>query len=235
MRRVVRTPGPSVGPMRAHRQSGQAAVETAALATVVALLLAATAAWLVTTARPSAAPPDVIGRVAQPLRGPFDARLWQAPSLSSLLGLPEGRRPSTPIARALRAVTTGLVVVVRARAEFRRGFGERARERFMEVIRDPVGELGGAPEADLLTPSGLARALARRAVERGEVLRDYVAYLRSLPPEQAVLTASHDAGRVSADVAVDVGRAWVRRRIAGSRRPPAPAPAPGGPVPPRAP
>ena len=213
------------------RQSGQAAVEAVAIAAVVALLLAATTAWLVATTRPPGQPPDVIGRVAQPLRGPFDARLLEPGSLPALLGLPEGRRAAAPIGRALQVVARGVAVALRARAEFREAFVHRLRERFVGAINDPGGELGSWPDPALLTPRGLARALARRAVERAEALRDYAAYLRSLPPEEAVLTASHDAGRASADITVDVGKAWLRRRVTGARR----LPTPRRPGPPRAP
>lgn len=205
---------------RAHPQAGQAAVEGIGVAVVIALLLAALAAWMVTTTHPPARPPDVLGRVAAPLSGPYDQRLWERPSLPSLLGLSAGRRASGPIGRALRtagrAALTGAVIGVQARQQFIVGFGERLRERAGDVLRDPLGDGAELPDPDLFTPSGIGLAVARRA---GEIW-DYAQFLRALPPREAIMTASHDAGRASADVAIDAAKAALRRRLTRGRTAP---------------
>lgn len=225
---------PSVGGMRTHTggsraQRGQAAVETAAMATVVALLLAATTAWLVATLRPPPAPPDVIGRVAAPVLPPGTVTAPAIPAprpLTAILGLPAGTHPSEPIGRALRAVAEGVVVVARARQAFVDGFDERAAERFREILHDPVAELLAAPDVSLLTPSGMGRRLARQAAADAAALREYVRRLRAMPASEAVVTASHDAGRQSADGAIRVLEALLRKKAVGGPSRPAPPRAP---------
>lgn len=216
----------------AHPQAGQAAVEGIGVTVVVALLLAAVAAWMVTATHPPARPPDVIGRVAEPLAGP-DHRLWEAPTLLSRLGLREGRRAAAPLARAARAVggglAVGVVVGLQARQQFITGFTERLRERAVDVIHDPLGDGDPLPDPDLFTPRGLGLAVARRA----GALWDYAQFLRTLPPRTAILRASRDAGHVSADAAIEAAKTALRRRLMGGRTAP-PAP-PRSPAPPRQP
>ena len=222
---------------RAHPQAGQAAVEGIGVTVVIALLLAALAAWMVTTTHPPGHAPDVIGRVAEPLAGPYDARLWERPSLPSLpslLGLPARRRGDGPIGRVLRRVgsgaVTGVVVGVQARNQFIGGFSERLRERAAALIRDPLGDGADLPDADLLTPGGIGLVVAQRA----GALWDYAQFLRTLPPRTAILRASRDAGRVSADTAVQAAQAALRRRLMRGRSSPPTTP-PGERTPPRAP
>jgi hypothetical protein len=217
--------------MRANGQRGQAAIEGIGIAVVIALLTAATAAWLA-GAGPAARPPDVIGRVAEPLGGGYDPRLLSRPALPPFLSAPAGE--AAPIGRALaaagRGVVSAAVVYARARAQFDAGFAERLRERVGEVVRDPLGDPADLPDADVFTLRGLGLIAAQRA---GDIW-DYARFLRTLPPEEAVTRAARDAGRESADAAIQVVQGALRRRLLRGGRGAPPAP-PREPLPRRAP
>jgi hypothetical protein len=210
--------------MRTRRYAGQAAVEGIGITVVLALLVAATAAWVAGAVHPGR-PPDVVGRVSEPLRGPFDPRPWEAPASPPFLGLSSAHRGSAPIGRALRAVArgtvTGVVVGMQARRQFREGFAERFRERVAEFVHDPLGDPGDLLEGDALTPRGIALALIR---DSGE-LWDYAMFLRTLPPRVALMTASRDMGHLTADVGVEAGKTALRRWLMRGARgaPPRPA------------
>lgn len=218
--------------MTGKGQRGQAAVEGIGIAVVVALLMVATAAWLASAVGPATHPPDVVGRVAEPLGGGYDRRLFSRPALPPLLSAPADG--AAPIGRALaaagRGVVSAVVVYARARNQFTVGFGERLRERVGDVVRDPLGDPGDLPDPDMFTLRGLGVAAARRAGD----LWDYSRFLRTLPPEQAVMRAARDAGRESADAAIEVAQGALRRRITRGGRGAPPAP-PREPQPPRAP
>lgn len=217
--------------IRDRPQAGQAAVEGIGVTVVIALLLAAVAAWTVSTTHPPGRPPDVIGRVAEPLSGAYDHRLWEAPTLVSRLGLREGRRAAGPVGRLLRTVgggvVTGVVVGVQARQQFISGFAERLRERALEVLRNPLGDGDPLHDAELLTPQGMGLALIRQA----GALWDYAQFLRTLPPRTAIMRASRDAGRASADGAIHAAQTALRNRLLRGRG----TPAPRTPTPPRQP
>lgn len=219
--------------MRAHRQTGQAAVEGIGITVVLALLVAATAAWLLNANHPPGRPPDVIGRVAQPLGGAYDPRLWRAPALPPLLdALARGGRDA-PVGRVLRAVgsgaVTGLIVAVQARNQFIAGGAERFEERTVDFLRHPLGDARDLPDADSFT----LRAVGLAAAERAGEMWDYAQFLRTLPLRTAILTASRDAGRAAADIMVQVAQSALRRRVLRGRSgpPPPPPPPAGAPVP----
>jgi hypothetical protein len=212
-------------------QRGQAAIEGIGITVVVALLMAATAAWLAGAAGSPARPPDVVGRVAEPLGDGLGQRILTRPALPPFLSATGDG--AAPIGRALaaagRGVVSAAIVYARARNQYAVGFGERLRERVGEIIRDPLGDPGDLPDADMFTLRGLGLEAARRAGD----LWDYARFLRSLPPEQAVMRAARDAGRESADAAIEVAQGALRRRLTrGGRGAP---PAPREPQPPRGP
>jgi hypothetical protein len=210
-------------------QRGQAAVEAVAIAAVVALLLAATGAWLVRHAGPPARPPDVLDAVARPLARPEGAtRLLAAtaPPAPPIIG-----RDDEPIGRALRGLGSqalgGARIAVEVRLAFDQAFAERLRERGRELAGDPVAFLLDGPERSLLEPDEAARRALRNA---GRLWR-YARALRSMPAREAALRAAEDAGRLAADGVVEAGRAYVRTRVSGRRAPaPPPPPAPRPPA-----
>jgi hypothetical protein len=212
--------------MRTHRQTGQAAAEGIGITVVLALLVAATAAWLLNATHPPGRPPDVIGRVAQPLGGAYDPRLWRAPALPPFLdALAQGGR-AAPIGRVLRAAgngaLTGVVVAVQARNQFIEGMAERFQERTVDFLRHPLGEAGALPDPDSFT----LRAIGLAAAERAGEIWDYARFLRTLPVRTAILTASRDAGRATADILVQVAQSALRRRVLRGRSGPPPPPPP---------
>ncbi len=206
---------PSVGAVSRSAERGQAAVESIGIAVLVALLLAAVSAWLVREVRPPAGPPALVEAVAAPLSrdpAPFDHRYPLPPPAFEM---PRGR-DDEPIGRALRAAARGsrdaVVLGVEMRHRFARGFGRRVGARGRRFLEDPLGELLTVPDADLLTPAG-----ARLDVER---LRDYVRELRAMPPREAALRVSEDAGGLGGDLAVEAVKAWLERRAQpGGRQP----------------
>ncbi len=210
------------------RERGQAAVEGIGITVLVALLVAATAAWLLREAHPPASPPPVIALATAPLRAPYDSALWAPPPALMLGGVGSHSRGSRPIGAALRAVGRGIVRVVRVEQEaegaFHDGARHRARERARDFLDDPVGSLLTPPDAAMLTPTGvITRTL-------GDVrgLRDYAERVRRLPPHEAMLVVSRDAGEATADITIDVAEAFLRRRASRAARRPLPRnPAPG--------
>lgn len=220
--------------VKGRDQSGQAALESIGITVVVAVALAAVSTWLVHEVRPPPRPPDAIAAVATPLvRGPglFE---WRYPLPQETVDL-RGREDE-PIGRALRVAArrsrAGVELSLEMNAAFDDAFKQRVRERGREFVDDPLAGLASLPNPVLLTPDG---ALIK-ALQDAATLWAYARELRSMPLRDAALRASHDAGRHSADLAVDVAEALLRRGIrrAGSRLPrrraperaPAPAPAP---------
>jgi hypothetical protein len=196
-------------------QRGQAAVESVGIAVLVALLLAAVSAWLVREVRPPDRPPALIEAVATPLwrdPGPFDYRY---PLPGPPFEMPRGR-DDEPIGRALRAAARGtrdvVVIAVEVRHRFSYGFGMRLAERTHQFLQDPLGELAAVPEADLLTTDG-----ARREVDR---FLAWVREVRALPPREAALRVSEDAGRLGADLGIEVAKAYLERRVQRAGRRP---------------
>jgi hypothetical protein len=214
-------------------QRGQAAVEGIGIAVLVALLLAAVAAWLVREVRPPDRAPDLVGAVAAPLSrepSPLDNR-YPFPPIPPP-GWEEGRGVSEPIGDALRAGargarTAGEVGLEMERA-FDRGFRRRLAERARAVADDPLGAL-----AELMRPPDLTgERYLRWLAENRDALRRYAAELRGMPLREALVRASEDGGALAADGAIEGARILARRglraRLPRVPRPPRrPAPRPG--------
>jgi hypothetical protein len=202
---------------------GQAALETVAIAALVALLIAAAGAWLVRHAGVPARPPEVLEAVARPLARPEGATPLLAATAAPLA--PISGREDEPIGRALRGLASqtlgGARIALEVRLAFDQAFAERLREHGHELLDDPAGFLLDGPERSLLEPEEAARRALRNA---GRLWR-YGRELRSMPAREAALRAARDAGRLAADGVVEAGQAYVRTRVRG-RRAPAPAPRP---------
>ena len=216
--------------MRRGAQSGQAALEGIGVAVVVVAALLAISAWLVREVRPPPRPPAAIAAVATPLVRDPGLLEWRYPLPVEIADLRGGDHE--PIGRALgaaaRRARAGVDLGLEMNAAFDGAFKQRLRERGREFLDDPLGGLAALPDPDLLTPAGAVR----RAVRDAAALWEYAQELRSLPLREAALRASEDAGRASADLALEAAEAALRRgaRRAGRTRHPAPervpAPAP---------
>ena len=204
--------------MDLSRQRGQAAVEGIGITVLVALLVAATAAWLLKEAHPPASPPPVIALAAAPLRAPYDSGIWAPAPALMFGGFGAHSRGSRPIGRALRAVGRGIATVVRveqdAEGAFHDGARQRARARARDFLDDPVGSLLAPPDAALLTPTGVIT----RTLGDARGLWDYADRVRQLPPHEAMVVLAHDAGETTADITIDVGEALVRRGVSRTLR-----------------
>lgn len=211
--------------MGGGRQSGQAAVEGIGITVLVALLVGATALWLLHQARPPAQPPPVIARAAQPLEGAYDPDLWAWAPADAYRGLTAHARGDRPIGRALRAVGRGVMSAValeqEAEAAFHAGARERLRERLALLLDDPVGGLTTLPDPADLSPT----AVALRPLRHARELWDYAQYVRTLPPREAMRVVARDAGAEGTDILIDVVEAFVRKRVAraAARRVPRPS------------
>ncbi len=200
--------------MRGESQSGQAAVEGVGITVLVALLLAATAAWLLHHVRPPAEPPPVIAHAAQPLEGAYDPDVWARAPGQAYRGLTERTGGARPVARALRAIGRGVVAAVsleqEAEGAFHAGARARLRERLAALLDDPVGDLTTLPDPTELSPT----AIALRPLGQARELWDYARYVRTLPPREAMRVVSYDAGAAGTDVLIDLMEAYVRKRVA---------------------
>jgi hypothetical protein len=190
-------------------QRGQATVEAVGVAVMVALLLAATTAWLLREVRPPGEPPAVIEAAARPLaRDPWPLEL-RYPLPPAPFDIPRGR-DDEPIGRALRILARGagegVVVAAEMRQAFARAYAERLLERGREFLEDPLTEL---PDPELLTPEGAVGAGLRNA----EALWEYARELRSLPLREAALRASADAGALAADLTISGAKRAARRKV----------------------
>jgi hypothetical protein len=196
------------------RQSGQAAVEGIGITVLVALLVGATAVWLLHHARPPGEPPPVIARAAQPLEGAYDPDLWAGASGQAYRALAAQTGGDRPLGRALRSVGRGLMAAValeqEAEGAFHAGARARLRERLAALLDDPVGGLTTVPDPADLSPT----AIALRPLGNIRDLWDYAQYVRTLQPREAMRVVSYDAGAAGTDVLIDLVEAYVRKRVA---------------------
>lgn len=204
---------------RIHRQCGQAALETAALVVLVALLLGVTTAWAVQAIPRGAGPPPVIERAARPLAAvPPPAA---APEPAAAPSPAEGRGAWQRIVRGGRAV---LVLRMQMEERFARGFLGRVRDRAGAALRAPASLVPDPGLALIPDPVRSVRSAAE-AVGDG---RRYVARLRRMPRRDAVLQVTEDVGALTADQLIDLATRRLLRRAAaaaGAARGRGPSPA----------
>lgn len=211
---------------------GQAAVESIGATVAIALLVAALAVWVAGNARPTGPPPDVVGRIADPL-GPSAPRLaqrWSADDGPRWMETAAVGRGSRPIGRFFRRVGHGLRNAVEIEQAFERGWHRGIRpvviRRVEAFIRDPSGTAGSA---DLVnTGVGLIQRMGR--------LPAYIRMLSGMPAKAAAERLGQDLGETTGEVGMDVLEEVVARRAGAvlrgrGRTPPAPAGGGGAPRP----
>jgi hypothetical protein len=192
-------------------QRGQAAVESVGVTVAIALLVGALAVWMAGNVRPPAAPPDVIGHVADPLG--FASRqvgqAWSRDDLPPWLDTAARGRGDRPIGRVLGRVGRGARTAVEIGIAFdegwRSGIQPVVRRRIREFLRDPVGS---ASSVDL---AGTAVGL----IQRSGRLPAYIRMLRSMPPREAARRLGHDLGATTGDVGFDVLQTVVTKKAGG--------------------
>jgi hypothetical protein len=195
-------------------ERGQAAVESVGVTVAIALLVAALAVWMAGNVRPPAAPPDVIGHVADPLG--LTARqveqAWSRDDLPPWLDTAARGRGNRPIGRFLGRVGGGARDAVGLAIVFDEGWQSGiqpvVRRRIREFLADPVGS---ASSVDL---AGTAVGL----IQRSGRLPDYIRMLRSMPPREAARRLGHDLGETTGEVGFDVLEALAQRKVAGAAR-----------------
>lgn len=187
---------------------GQAAVESVGVTVAIALLVAALAVWLSANLRPAAAPPDVIGRIADPL-GLSAQRVeqaWSRDDLPQWLDTTARGRGDQPIGRVLRRIGEGARGTFQVALAFdegwRSGIRPVVRRKIQEFIDDPVGT---ASSVDL-------EATVVGVIQRAGELPDYIRMLNSMPPEEAARRLGHDLGAMTGEVGFDVLDVVVRRK-----------------------
>jgi len=194
---------------------GQAAVESVGVTVAIALLVAALAVWMAGNVRPPAAPPDVIGRVADPLA--FGAQrvqqAWSRDALPPWLDTAARGRGDRPIGRFLRRVGEGAREAVALGIAFDEGWQSGiqpvVRRRIGAFLRDPVG---AASSVDLaFTAVGL--------IQRAGRLPAYIRMLRSMPPREAARRLGHDLGETTGEVGFDVVEVVIAKKAKGVMRP----------------
>ena len=232
----------SGGPSRGRRrQGGQATVETVGIIVVVAIVLAATGAFL-SSGISLPRPPDLFGAITR-VFGPGEQEGRRpgldvpgaggyvradhghiTPETDPWLGRPirwaGGAVKGTAVA-GVRLAGTTLWLPADCAREFTAAFWDRVRERALALAVDPrelvrlIHEIGRSPEAflpDVPNPIDGVR---------------YVRKVFSMGLRDGALLASRDSGRAAADVAIELatrGAARVLRRAMRRRAPTAPSP-----------
>lgn len=195
-------------------ERGQATVEHVGLTLVVALLLAACAAWMVQEVRPPDRLPDVIGQVAAPLDG-LDVRgAVPTGGPPPNLRVPESRRGQPGMLHsAWDAVVAWGMLNVDGEVQAAGGFIDELRSQVDTAIHDPLGT--GSRILGLLrgTPSVSPPAADGPADEPGVL--GYLFDIGKRPARDTFLHMSRVAGHWAAQWLVTRGARWVGTRLPG--------------------
>lgn len=197
--------------------SGQATVEWVGIVTLVALMMVGAGLWLSQNSHLPARGPDPIGAVASPLvgvapvggalAGTADAVASSGGSVGLMGRL--GRLTRAAVDRARAAGELGWDMG----GEFAGGFGDRLRLRWRQLRERPLSALAlmsGGGSGDVV---GAMRSVAMGLLNDPGRAIDYVAHLAGMSPGDAARSIARDAGGVSADVSLDVGKRVLRRLI----------------------
>jgi hypothetical protein len=199
--------------LRPRHQNGQASVETAGLAVLVALLFAALAAWAPGAIRLPAAPPPVFERLGAVLgvsSPPLEAVSTTNPLIWNLADNGNGDEPIGNFLRRVRdvSVRTGTVTGIFAWS-FANGVKDGATAEVVHIVHDPIGTIiEMVPDPNPITA-------VRNSVQDAKALAAYLDELRSLPPEEAARRLGRDTGQYVGAAAVD---SLIKRSIRASGR-----------------
>jgi hypothetical protein len=201
-------------PIRPRHQNGQASVETAGLAVLVALLFAALVAWAPGAIQLPADPPRVFERLGAALgvsSPPLEAISTTNPAIWMLAGDGDDNEPIGNVLRRVRdvSVRTGKVTGIFAWS-FANGVKDGATAEVVHIVHDPIGTvIEMVPDPNPITA-------LRNSVQDAKDLTAYLDELRSLPPEEAARRLGRDTGEYVGAAAVD---SLITRsiRVAGRR------------------
>ena len=193
-------------------ERGQATVEHVGLTLVVALLLAACAAWAVHEIRPPDHVPDVIGRVAAPLD-----------DLAGRLAVPgagaapadgnrhtEAGRPGM-LHRAWDAFLSWGSLNVDGEVQALGGALDEVKSQVGDALRDPVGT--GARLLAMLRGSPAPMQQADPSAPAGPGVVGYLFDIGKRPLRDTFLHMSRLAGHWAVDWAIARGARWLRLRL----------------------
>ncbi len=210
---------------RRERQRGQATVETVGIIVAIAILLAATGAFL-TGGLPLPRPPDLIGAVARVLGAGAPRPAIDVPGPGGFVRADHGYvagETHPPIGRSLDWAadrSAGLILggggmAPALMAAFGAGFADRVRERVDAVRDDPAGALLRAVRELRRSPEDVLNDLP------GPVrIWRYANDVRAEGWREGSRRVSRDAGGLGADLTIEVvGRRLVRAGRGASRRP----------------
>lgn len=175
---------------------------------VVALLLAAAGAWLTSHVHPDRHPPPVTTHVWSGLD-----RIPESTPRPPDLGLtPHGRSERTTghaVRRILRGVVKANRLILSGNRVFVAGFGHGLWMSVTDFVRDPVALLTdgrGLIKDFAEDPAGLVAAQIDAAI-------DYARQLKAMSPQDAYRRVMRDLGELSADVVIERGRGFARRKM----------------------
>jgi hypothetical protein len=201
---------------------GQAAVESVGVTVAIALLMAALAVWMAGNLRPSGPPPDVVGRVADPLgvsAQPIQ-QAWSPDDVPTWMDREAAGRGSRPIGRFLRRIGHGIRRGVAIEQAFERGWHRGIKpvviRRVRAFVEDPVGTAGSVDLAH--TGVGLIQRMGR--------LPAYIRMLNSMSAEEAAERLGQDLGETTGEVGMDVLEEVVTHKAGGLLRGPGRTPSP---------
>lgn len=194
------------------RDRGQATVEHVGLTLIIALLLAACAAWAVHEVRPPAHVPDVIGKVAAPLDD-LAARLGVpgvSAAPSSGAGRVENGQPGV-IRRAWNAFVSWGTLNVDGEGQALGGFIDELRSQVSNALRDPLGT--GARILGMVRGAPAPMPEVDESAPTGPGVVGYLFDIGKRPLRETFLHMSRVAGHWAFDWVVARGARWLRLRL----------------------
>ena len=193
-------------------ERGQATVEHVGLTLLLALLLAACAAWAVHEIRPPDHVPDVIGRVAAPLDD-LAARLAVPGAGASPAGGNRHAETGQPgmLHRAWNAFLSWGSLNVDGEVQALGGALDEVRSQVGDALRDPLGT--GARLLGMLRGAPAPMQQADPSAPQGPGVVGYLFDIGKRPLRDTFLHMLRLAGHWAVDWAIARGARWMRLRL----------------------